>query len=177
MTERLDPVLVSSPCRRGSTSLMTERWIPACAGMTPETIPKTSLNKAFMLYAPDRTALQALRVVGMAGRRLSDRARHRLSQCRVAPEAQTAVRQQRQCDSTRPAREFRRLAIPATRKASPVLSRPVFQLAPQITPSSFPTFTNAATACSSCSRVCAALIWVRIRALPWGTTGKLKPTT
>jgi len=85
-----------------------------------------------MLYAPVRAALKALRVAGMAGRRLSDRARHRLSHCRVAPEVQAAVRQQRQCDSTRPAREFRRLAIPATRKASPVLSDP---------PLSYPTQT------------------------------------
>ena len=39
------------------------------------------------------------------------------------------------------------------------------------TPSAVPTFTNAAMAASKCARVCAALSWTRIRALPWGTTG------
>ena len=38
-----------------------------------------------------------------------------------------------------------------------------------------PTAMKASMARSSCSRVCAAEIWVRMRALPLGTTGKLKP--
>ena len=44
-------------------------------------------------------------------------------------------------------------------------------------PSCLPTFANAATARSICSGVCAALIWVRMRALPRGTTGNEKPIT
>src|SRR6185295_7989677 len=39
------------------------------------------------------------------------------------------------------------------------------------TPSSRPTLTNASTARSRCGRWCAALIWVRMRAWPCGTTG------
>src|SRR6185437_276672 len=39
-----------------------------------------------------------------------------------------------------------------------------------ITPSLRPTVVNAAIARSRCSRVCAALIWVRMRAWPCGTT-------
>src|SRR4029077_20814078 len=44
------------------------------------------------------------------------------------------------------------------------------------TPSSRPTALKAATARSMCSGVCAALICVRMRALPFGTTGNEKPT-
>src|SRR5258706_878656 len=47
----------------------------------------------------------------------------------------------------------------------------------RITPSAFPTLANAATAWSIWSGVCAALIWVRMRALPFGTTGYEKPIT
>ena len=44
-------------------------------------------------------------------------------------------------------------------------------------PVDFPTLANAATARSICAGVCAADICVRMRALPFGTTGKLKPIT
>src|SRR5581483_1995091 len=44
-------------------------------------------------------------------------------------------------------------------------------------PSSFPTFSNAATARSTCSSSIAADIWTRIRAVPSGTTGYPKPVT
>ncbi len=47
----------------------------------------------------------------------------------------------------------------------------------QITPSFLPTFSNAATARSRCSRSWAAEIWTRILASPLGTTGKEKPMT
>src|SRR6185369_4853910 len=40
-----------------------------------------------------------------------------------------------------------------------------------IAPSALPTFAKAAIARSIWSAVCAALIWVRMRALPFGTTG------
>ena len=50
-------------------------------------------------------------------------------------------------------------------------------LGQRITPSARPTRANAAMARSRSSRVWAALIWVRMRACPWGTTGKKKPTT
>ena len=40
-----------------------------------------------------------------------------------------------------------------------------------ITPRARPTLAKAAMARSSCSRVCAADIWVRMRAWPCGTTG------
>ena len=43
------------------------------------------------------------------------------------------------------------------------------------TPNSRPTLMKAAIARSRCSRVCAALICVRMRAWPFGTTGKKKP--
>ena len=46
---------------------------------------------------------------------------------------------------------------------------------PLITPSSTPMRVNASMARSRCARVCAALIWVRMRAWPLGTTGKKKP--
>jgi hypothetical protein len=46
-----------------------------------------------------------------------------------------------------------------------------------ITPSSRPARVNAATARSIWSDACAALICVRMRALPFGTTGKEKPIT
>jgi len=45
------------------------------------------------------------------------------------------------------------------------------------TPCFFPTFTNAAIARSMCSGVCAAEICTRMRAWPFGTTGKKKPIT
>ena len=45
------------------------------------------------------------------------------------------------------------------------------------TPRSLPTFVNAATAVSSCGISWAALICTRMRALPFGTTGKQKPIT
>ncbi len=45
------------------------------------------------------------------------------------------------------------------------------------TPSARPTRPNAAIARSTCAVVWAALIWVRIRALPFGTTGYEKPMT
>ena len=41
----------------------------------------------------------------------------------------------------------------------------------RITPRARPTLAKAAMARSSCSRVCAADIWVRMRAWPCGTTG------
>lgn len=41
----------------------------------------------------------------------------------------------------------------------------------QITPSFLPTFTKASIARSICAGVCAALICVRMRAWPCGTTG------
>src|SRR6185437_8378005 len=44
-------------------------------------------------------------------------------------------------------------------------------------PCALPTPANAATARSICASVCAALICVRIRALPFGTTGYEKPIT
>src|SRR5262249_6908411 len=47
----------------------------------------------------------------------------------------------------------------------------------RMTPRARPTLAKAAIARSSCSRVCAADIWVRMRACPCGTTGKLKPMT
>src|SRR5690606_33113275 len=40
-----------------------------------------------------------------------------------------------------------------------------------LTPSSRPTFPKAAMAWSRCARSCAADIWVRMRALSFGTTG------
>src|SRR4029079_12249310 len=46
-----------------------------------------------------------------------------------------------------------------------------------IAPSALPTLAKAATARSIWSSVCAALIWVRIRALPFGTTGYENPIT
>ena len=46
---------------------------------------------------------------------------------------------------------------------------------PATTPSSRPIRVKASIARSTCSRVCAALICVRIRACPLGTTGKKKP--
>ena len=46
-----------------------------------------------------------------------------------------------------------------------------------ITPSARPTFANAAIARSRSSRSWAALICVRMRAWPFGTTGKKKPIT
>jgi hypothetical protein len=46
-----------------------------------------------------------------------------------------------------------------------------------MTPISVPTFVNAATAVSMSASVWAADIWVRMRALPWGTTGKLNAIT
>ena len=45
------------------------------------------------------------------------------------------------------------------------------------TPNSRATSTIAATARSRCWRVCAALIWQRSRAWPWGTTGNPNPET
>ena len=48
---------------------------------------------------------------------------------------------------------------------------------PPIAPSAEPTLAKAATAWSICSSVWAALIWVRMRAWPFGTTGKEKPIT
>ena len=47
----------------------------------------------------------------------------------------------------------------------------------RIAPCSRPTFAKARTAVSICRSVCAALIWVRMRALPLGTTGYEKPIT
>ena len=47
----------------------------------------------------------------------------------------------------------------------------------RIAPSSRPTLPKAATAWSICASVCAALICVRMRALPFGTTGYEKPIT
>ena len=44
-----------------------------------------------------------------------------------------------------------------------------------ITPSSRPIRANASIARSRCSRVCAALIWVRMRAWPFATTGNKNP--
>lgn len=46
-----------------------------------------------------------------------------------------------------------------------------------LTLNSFPTSANAFMAWSKFSRVWAALIWVRMRALPFGTTGKQNPIT
>jgi hypothetical protein len=46
-----------------------------------------------------------------------------------------------------------------------------------IAPRVLPTLVKAATAWSICATVCAADICVRMRALPRGTTGKLKPMT
>ena len=46
-----------------------------------------------------------------------------------------------------------------------------------ITPNSFPTAANAATARSMSALECAADICVRMRAWPFGTTGKEKPMT
>ena len=46
---------------------------------------------------------------------------------------------------------------------------------PLITPSSRPIRVKASIARSRCARLCAALIWVRMRAWPFGTTGKKKP--
>ncbi len=46
---------------------------------------------------------------------------------------------------------------------------------PLSTPSSWPMRMNASIARSRCSRVCAAEIWVRMRACPFATTGKKKP--
>ena len=51
------------------------------------------------------------------------------------------------------------------------------ELGTQSTPSCLPTFSNAATARSRCSRSWAAEIWTRILASPLGTTGKEKPMT
>ncbi len=45
------------------------------------------------------------------------------------------------------------------------------------TPNSLPTLVKAAIALSICSKLCAADIWVRMRAWPSGTTGKEKPMT
>ncbi len=47
----------------------------------------------------------------------------------------------------------------------------------RIAPCALPTFANAATARSIWASVCAALICVRMRALPFGTTGYEKPIT
>ena len=51
-----------------------------------------------------------------------------------------------------------------------------FFVAP-MAPNCLPTLAKAATAWSMWSLVCAALIWVRMRACPFGTTGKEKPMT
>lgn len=45
------------------------------------------------------------------------------------------------------------------------------------TPTCLPMRVKASMALSRCPRVCAALICVRIRAWPLGTTGKKKPVT
>src|SRR5690606_25142628 len=44
-------------------------------------------------------------------------------------------------------------------------------------PNCRPILAKAATAWVICSGVCAALIWARMRAWPFGTTGKEKPIT
>ena len=46
-----------------------------------------------------------------------------------------------------------------------------------ITPSARPTLANAAMAASMSAALCAADIWVRMRAWPLGTTGKKNPVT
>ena len=48
---------------------------------------------------------------------------------------------------------------------------------PPTTPSSDPTVTKASTARSMSVSSCAAFIWVRIRAVPMGTTGYEKAVT
>ncbi len=47
----------------------------------------------------------------------------------------------------------------------------------RIASSALPTFANAATAASISASVCSALICVRMRALPFGTTGYENPIT
>ncbi len=124
---------------------------------------------------------------GRAGRR---QARH--SQRQATP-AKTSARSQPWPRLRRPSRRRRRLPRPRRRpspsrsppprkcpcsRARPRASRPPAKAEgsqPFNTPSSWPMRINASIARSRCSRVCAALICVRMRAWPLGTTGKKKP--